>query len=230
MNNKELLTNFLKERGAALVGFGNVKGLVPDECKGLNTAISIAVRLSDAVIDGIKDEPTHSYYHHYRTVNFRIDQILLDCIIKLNELGYQAMPIGASQSINQDGHRYQGLFSHRMAATRAGLGWIGKNACLVTKEFGPRVRLGTILTNLEVAYDTPINSSYCGTCTRCVEACPSIALRGNNWSTSAKRLDIVDVVACSKHMNTYFGHIGRGSVCGICIKACPIGKKVLTLD
>lgn len=227
MNYKSMLTEYLKSQGAALVGFGDLSGLTPKECEGLDTGISIAVRLTDAVIDGIEGAPTHSYYHHYRTVNFRIDQILLSGVMKLNEWGFNAMPIGASQSINQEGHRYQGLFPHRTAATRAGLGWIGKNACLITREFGPRVRLGTILTDLKVDYDEPINESSCGSCTKCAEACPAIALRGNTWSSSSDRIDIVDVVACSKHMSTYYKHIGRGSVCGVCIKACPIGNRVL---
>ena len=230
MDYKQALTDYLKEQGAVLVGFGDVEGLAPKECSGLNTGISIAIRLSDAVIEGIDKEPTHSYYHHYRTVNFRIDQIILSGVMKLNEWGYLAMPIGASQSINKEGHRYQGLFPHRTAATRAGLGWIGKNACLITKEFGPRVRLGTILTNLEVEYDTSIDESSCGTCTKCADACPAIALRGNNWSNKSDRIDIVDVIACSKHMSTYYKHIGRGSVCGVCIKACPIGKQVVRFD
>lgn len=230
MNYKQALTDLLKEQGATLVGFGDVKDLVPDDCKGLNTAISIALRLSDAVINGINDEPTHSYYHHYRTVNFRLDQILLSGVMKLGEWGFMAMPVGASQSINKEGHKYQGLFPHRTAATRAGHGWIGKNACLITEEFGPRVRLGTILTDLEVDYDEPIEESKCGQCTRCVKACPAIALRGSNWSTKSNRVDIVDVIACSKHMSTYYKHIGRGSVCGVCIKACPRGKQVLRFD
>lgn len=227
MNYKEELKKLLMELGASKVGFGYLEDLLPDKYKHLKTGISVVFRLSDQVLNEIQSEPTHSYFHHYRTVNFRIDQIILSGVSKLQELGFLALPIAASQSVNVDGNKYRGIFPHRTAATRAGLGWIGKNACLITEEFGPRVRLGTILTNMAVAYDEPIENSECGDCKKCVKSCPALALRGGLWYAGIEREELVDPQACSEHMSNYYKNIGRGSVCGICIKNCPKGTKVI---
>jgi len=224
---QEILKNFLFELGASRVGYGYLGDILPESLRHLKTGISITVRLLDQIINDIKDEPTHIYFHHYRTVNTRIDQILLSGAMKLQEWGYLAMPIAASQSINIEDNYYQGAFPHKTAATRAGIGWVGKSGCLITEEFGPRIRLGTLLTNMEVKYDTPIIESKCGGCKICVMTCPALAIQGNNWYPGINRESLIDARACSKHMSNFYKHIGRGSVCGICIKSCPKGTMVI---
>ena len=229
MKKQEELTKILLDFGVAKVGYSYLADLVPEQYKDLKSGITIAVRLSDQVIheiDSVKG-PTHMYFHHYRTVNAFIDQATLKACSILQQWGYLAMPIAASQTINKDGWNYNGLFPHRTGATRSGLGWIGKNCCLITEEFGPRIRLGTILTNMEFHYGTPIVESQCGNCNLCVKNCPAVALSGNTWHAGIEREELLDPKACSNHMHSQYQHIGRGSVCGICIKSCPRGKEVL---
>lgn len=223
---QEKISKLLESLGVSKHGYGDLKGLVPNQYKELTTGVSIAIRLSDVVMNEISDEaPTHTYFHHYRSVNAFIDHVTLRVVMLLQSLGYHAVAIPASQSINQPGYDYSGVFQHRTAATHAGIGWIGKNACLITPEFGPRVRLGTILTNMKVSYDKPFLKSECGSCNICVTKCPPIALVGNNWTGSNNRDELVDAKVCSTHMSTHYKHIGRGVVCGICVKSCPVGKE-----
>lgn len=225
---QEKIKNLFISLGVTKFGFGNLEEVIPEKYADLSTGISFAIRLSDAVMDEISDEtPTHTYFHHYRTVNAFIDHVALRVVMLLQAEGYRAIAIPASQSINEPGFDYSGLFQHRTVATRAGMGWIGKNACLVTPEYGPRVRLGSIITNFKGEYDKPINSSKCGDCEICVRKCPPIALKGNLWSKNVVRDDLVDARVCSQHMSTHYKHIGRGVVCGICVKSCPIGKERL---
>ncbi|MDY6937130.1 MAG: tRNA epoxyqueuosine(34) reductase QueG [Cyanobacteriota bacterium] len=68
-----------------------------------------------------------------------------------------------------------GPISDKVWAQRAGIGWIAKNGNVITREFGSWVFLGEMLTNLELTPDRP-HTQHCGTCTRCLEACPTGAI------------------------------------------------------
>ena len=65
----------------------------------------------------------------------------------------------------------------RAWAARGGLGWIGKNTCLITKEQGSYFFIGEIITDMELEYDERTVANYCGGCTRCIDACPTDALK-----------------------------------------------------
>jgi len=224
VNRQLIVEEKMKEWGASIVGFSDLIDVLPDDLKDLRYGITVAVKLSDRIINEINDKPTYTYFHHYRSVNTLIDQITLKTVLMLEEWGYNALAVPASQSIKELGE-YRGLFQHKTAATKAGLGWIGKNGLLVTEKYGPRVRLGTVLTDFELDTGKPIETSKCGNCTLCIKSCPAMALHGKLWEAGIERKEIVDAQACSEYMNKNFKHIGRGSVCGICIKVCPYGIK-----
>ncbi|MBQ9914770.1 MAG: epoxyqueuosine reductase, partial [Clostridia bacterium] len=69
------LTDLLLKEGAAEVGFSAIEP--PEEYAGLSHAVTICLRLSDAVIDSVAKGPTHTYFHHYRTVNAYLDRLSL---------------------------------------------------------------------------------------------------------------------------------------------------------
>lgn len=111
-------------------------------------------------------------------------------------------------------------------ATRAGLGWIGKSAALITKEYGNAIRLNGVLTDLPIKVGTPVNESFCGECDKCVKHCPGHAITGNTWRLHIDRDILLDAVSCKKTV------IERGKVfnvadgtCGICISVCPWTKR-----
>ena len=216
----ESIKNLAYSLGVCDIGFSSCTP--PEEYSGLTNAISIVIKMSSRVIDAIDTAPTHTYFHHYRTVNALIDHILLRIGILLEQNGYGYVCIPASQSIEGK----KGLMSHKQAAINAGLGTIGKSALFLSEKYGPRVRLGTIITDCDLSegFKEPLKENLCSGCDLCVNACPAMALSGKEFNDNAPELPIIDVMACSKHMKEKFQHIGRGAVCGICMRVCPKGK------
>jgi len=225
MNIFEELQEKMREWGATFTGASRVEERLPERLAALKYAVTVGVRLSDFIIDEISDAPTYTYFHHYRTVNTLIDQITLRGMLFLQEHGYKALAVPASQTVNDTGDAYSGIFPHKTGAVLAGLGWIGKNGLFVSPEYGPRVRLGTLLTDMELpAEERQRAENGCGSCRQCVDRCPAMALTGKAWEEGIPRSGIVDAKACSEYMNSKFKHIGRGSVCGICMRVCPHGN------
>lgn len=222
MQIQDEITLLLKNNGVADVGFAKVEDGPFGE---MTFAVSIVVKLSDAVVDEITDEPTHTYFSHYRAVNAFIDRMILQTGFLLDRHGYSYIPVASSQSINKDGWNYNGRYSHKKVASLAGLGGIGKNSLFLHKTFGSRVRLGTVFTNCAFDVEECEYFSPCIGCNLCVESCPSGAIKGKLWSEGIKREEIFNPEKCSTYMKKNFQHIGRGAVCGICMKVCPIGKK-----
>lgn len=215
------LKDFLLSKGVSDVGFFEVEEA---PVGGLKYGISIVVRLSDAIVDEIDGAPTPTYFQHYRTVNAFIDRCLLETGLFLQSKGYRYITIAASQSM--PGTPYNGRFSHKEGAHRAGLGNIGKNALFLHKKFGPRVRLGTIFTDCELHGDGVMADNPCIGCDKCVRACPSGAILGVAYKDGMKREDIFSVAVCSEFMKKQFQKIGRGAVCGICMRVCPVGQEI----
>lgn len=214
----EQIKGLLLNSGVCDVGFAEV----PDGPEGLPYAVSIVVPLSDAVIDEIDGAPTYSYFHHYRTVNAYIDRLLLQTGLLLQSQGYRYLPIAASQSIPAEGKRtHRGRYSHKKAAVLAGLGTIGKSTLFLHRIYGPRVRLGTLFTDCPLPVSGQVMPSVCKNCDVCVKSCPAGAIKGVEWREGVQRGDMFDADACNGYMREHFMKVGRGSVCGVCIKACP---------
>ncbi len=212
------LTSLLLAEGAGEVGYSLI--VPPAEYSSLPYAVSIIVPLSDIVIDTVSNGPTHTYFHHYRTVNAFLDRLALRAGLFLEQHGGHYVCIPASQSIEG----LAGLFSHKEAAVKAGLGTIGRSALFLSDRLGPRVRLATVLTDLDLSAGfRPVSVlNPCENCRACVNACPAMAIRGESFADAGNQ--ILDRNACSMHMKKAYQKIGRGAVCGICVSVCPAGK------
>ncbi len=221
MNIQEELKEYLLNEGAADVGFCKVEDGDFGECK---YAVSVVVHLSDAIVDEIGAEPTHTYFNHYRSVNAFIDSLLFKCGNFLQKRGYKYITVAASQSINKDGWNYNGRYSHKKVAALSGLGTIGKSSMFLHKEYGANVRLGSVFTDCKFYVSDIKPVSLCKNCNLCFKACPSGAIKGIEWSAESEREDLFDPEKCSRYMKEHFKHIGRGAVCGICMKVCPYQK------
>jgi epoxyqueuosine reductase QueG len=217
-----------------LIGFSQVEGLVPKKFKRLNYGITIAIKLDDRIIAGIKNGPTADYEQHYHDINSVLNKIARDVRRMLIRGGNKAEIIKATIEPREEKKypKYEKTlsveFSHKIAATRSGLGWIGKSALFVSPKFGPQLRLVTILTDKVLDTGQPVKGSICGHCDICVKSCPAQAISGKNWAVGMQREDIYDAHKCritAKKLAQQ--RIGKDEViCGICIAVCPIGKKV----
>lgn len=216
---EETLKHKIRDWGADIIGFADLKDVTTDEISPLPVGISIGVRLSDEIIKGIIKGPTMMYAHHYSITNSLLNEIALKTTNYLQNLGFDAMPIPASQSSRKS----KILFQHKTAATSAGIGWIGKNSLLIHPRFGPRVRYVTVLTNAPLNYfGTPIKESKCGDCNNCVDACPVNALKGKNWKLGMDRSEYFKYKICQNHIDEKCVLLDH-PVCGTCIAACHVG-------
>ena len=188
-------------------------------------AISMGVGLNREIMRGVISGPTMLYSHHYQVVNQLLDQIALRLSKTLQRQGFRSLPIPASQILDRD--QYLGAISHKSVARMAGLGWQGKSLLLVNPQVGPRIRLVTVLTDLELDADAPLENG-CGECHECQKACPAGAIKGTPFGLGyGTREQAYDMKACTEKIINDFGpQVGVTSlICGLCIQACPFGRR-----
>ena len=115
-------------------------------------------------------------------------------------------------------------FSFKYAATRAGIGWIGRNDVVITRRYGPRVRLSAVLVDAPLTCGTPVTESGCpDDCRLCVEVCPCRALIGTRWDAMRLRAEIIDYHRCNRMRSAFIPKLGRKNACGRCLAVCPFG-------
>jgi len=221
-------TSGLRQRilalGATLVGFADMEGLLEGEFARWPRAISIALAFSDEVIDPVAEGPTLEYFRAYNRLNERLNEIAAQTMRFIRNLGYQAEFVPAT--VGNGGLVEAGLrvgFQHKTAATRAGLGWVGKSALLITYRCGPRVRLVTVFTDMPLEVGTPVTASECERCIACVRACPGGAIYDEDWWAGRPREEFFDAGAClAEARRQLMERVGADHpVCGICIAVCP---------
>ncbi len=223
----ERLKTVLTELGASLVGFADLTSLPVDQRDGFNYGISIAVAIEPVIINGIGNGPTKEYYDEYYRINRLLDSLDIKAAEIINDHGFNALPkTKANVSIDYKDHST--ILPHKTVATRAGLGWIGKCALLVTEKYGPAVRVSSVLTDAPLEVSKPFNHSHCGTCDSCVRNCPAAALSGDLWAVDLDREMFYDTLACRNKAIERTWKVSPGeTICGLCILACPRTKNYI---
>jgi epoxyqueuosine reductase len=113
----------------------------------------------------------------------------------------------------------------RVYAKYAGIGWIGKNTCILNQKLGSWLFLGVILTSLELEPDLPA-PDRCGTCTRCIDACPTDALIAPYQLDSNKCISYLTIEKRGAIPEEMQAGIGRHLFgCDICQDVCPWNRK-----
>ena len=192
---------------------------------GFPFAISWAIPMNPQIMVSVRNGPNQTYAEEYARVNNRINELSVALAAEIKGKGFRAKPLAASE--RTDVVHVRGDFPHKTAATRAGLGWVGRNCQLITHRFGPWIRLGTVFIDMDLPCAPPVERSFCGRCTRCVEACPAKALKGNSWYPGILREEILDAQACDQWKKEHYFQYHNGHNCGICSAVCPYGLKVL---
>lgn len=212
---RENLEEFCKSLGVDLFGIADIRiakkdfAFIPSSDK-FNKAICLGVRAQMAVLDDIQNQPTKLYFHHYRTINSLLDQMALRLANFMQEAGFLAMSIPASQII--DWQKQSAHLSHKKIGFLAGLGWIGRNNLLVNKKFGSQFRLVTVLTNMDLEADKPLKEN-CASCFLCLESCPVGAIK--------KEPKDFDHQKCFEKLKEFQKqHIVEQYICGICVRDC----------
>jgi epoxyqueuosine reductase len=111
----------------------------------------------------------------------------------------------------------------RAWALCSGLGWVGKNGNLITKSAGSYFFIATLITDLALDYDDPYVKDYCGSCNRCIEACPTDAILPNKVVDGSKcisyfTIELKDAII-PEEMKGKFGDWMFG--CDVCQEVCP---------
>ena len=187
--NEEIKENLVRE-GASIVGFADLSEFPFEVRDGFKYGISIAVRLNPEIVMMIGKGPSIEYDNEYHRTNNLLNQLAGRGAEILKAKGFDAL--AKTQSVvKQDEKTKRTKLPHKSVATKAGPGWIGKCALLVTEKYGAAIRITSVLTNAELDTGTPIIDSRCGKCEGCKKICPAGAVSGKQWKAGMNRDDFL---------------------------------------
>ncbi len=229
---RNIINNHLIPRHDFIFGFADLHGLLNKKFDGFTYGISIGKRLEDPIIDKLDNGPTIEYYNYYCRINAELAELTKEIQADLQKNGVASMVLPPTISFKARGYKkYMATLtydlSHKMVATRAGLGWIGKTDLFISEAFGPRLRLVSILLKQDPGINSvPLEKSKCGKCNICVEKCPAKAANGRLWNTTVYRDEFFDAKRCrakcrelaKQRLNV------EESICGLCVCVCPKGR------
>jgi len=224
-NFKSEMKKFVLSKGADLVGIASVdrfngapdghkpEAILPDA----KNVVACAKRIPNSVVI---EQPATSYHNMMMILYNQLDIIAYELAIYIEEQGGVAIPIPSDEPYydwNPDKVHGRGDLSHKHAAQAAGLGRLGKNSLLITPEFGNRVQLVSVVTNLNLKPDPLFEDELCPLkCTACIESCPVQAITVQQQ---------VDQKKCRSHLSLKLPKGQSIYGCRECRKVCPIGVK-----
>lgn len=157
-------------------------------------------------------------------LNIKLDEIAYDVAKYIEDRGYNALPVffvyltflSPKDQENFDAILKVPWFPYVPSASVAGLGEVGLNHLIVTPQYGPRVRLMSVITDAPLIPDAPFQDKLCPgeSCGLCIQACPVQAFSPDGQ---------LDKLKCHHYHDAHQVVLGYGS-CAMCIQSCPVGK------
>jgi epoxyqueuosine reductase len=183
-------------------------------------AISIGIALPHSIVNQLPSRTERAvammYRHHaYDVINERLDIVTSRLTSILQQAGHGVFPVPATKTTDPD--RLCGVFSNKLAAHLAGLGWIGKSCLLITPSAGPRVRWATVLTDAPITETGERMAERCGDCMECVKICPMQAFTGEPFRENEPREVRYNAGKCSRYFEKMKEKDPELAVCGLCL-------------
>ena len=211
---KAALTQEIKDHalrlGASLVGISETNQAYVYKGKQVyeRYAISLAMEMD---YDCLATAPSEKAEAEVASVYYELGEITIALARHIRGLGYVARihhPSGAGRLLQQP------------FAIAAGFGELGRNGLVISKEFGPRFRLGCVTTDLPLLTDKPVKlgvAEYCINCQVCLRACPTGAIASEPRVVRGVKKYAIDGTKCRPY--TLYNH-----GCAVCLKACVLNK------
>jgi len=224
---KQQIARQAKRLGASVVGFAPASrwveaGEVPEGYRPgdiwprVRTVIAFGVPM---LLPVVESTPSINHQELYDTTNRLLDDVGYRLSVYLNDRGHAAicLPRDGYGSLEILLERQVASFSHVFAAKYAGLGTVGLSHNLLVPAYGPRIRLSSVFTSLELEGDPSPAAELCNGCRLCERLCPAEALS----ALPGAILGALDKEACTRHHITLRDE--KRWPCGVCIKVCPVG-------
>jgi epoxyqueuosine reductase len=212
--------------GSFLVGFADLTPLRgiqagDDTIFQFPSAITFAVEIPEAAAKASMSKPSIEMREAYKMCNKKLKAAGEKIVAMLTEAGYKARFIDPAQRVNPE--LLLGAISQKAIAAQAGLGWIGKNGLFITEKYGPRQRMGAVLTDMPMKERAVLIDNKCGDCTACIDKCAMKVLKGTSFKHHpASRDDVIDWAKCGDYEKRLIGDGSKPEMaCGRCIAVCP---------
>ncbi len=213
--NTEFVKKLALDMGADLVGIAKVKKEYFFKGRDLEHRFAISLAL-EMDWDRIEQSPGPPSATEVLKIYCKLGEITINLAARIRKLGYEAYghhPRGSNKNPSR--------LLHIAYAVDAGLGELGRVGLLITPEYGPRVRLGTVTTNLPLVPDKSKEfgfAEFCESCNICVKECEGDAIPMEKTEVRGLEKYKVDPYKCGP----YFGETDG---CSVCVKVCAFNKK-----
>ena len=193
---------------------------------GMLYSISLASHYADSIVDLLEmheDEGMLFYFQqHNRSISDHLEYAAHRIAIFLSDNGHRSMVVPGRGKGYREG--VPGIISHKALANISGMGTMSDSGMIVTREYGPRVRLCSMLTDLELPLQ-PLDpgTDYCLHCGRCRDACPVGAIGEGRFDPHLPDETYTEHDRCAEYRSERAKRLGT-RFCNLCMAACPVGR------